>query len=96
MRKTMKVCLMVFASIVVAVVAQFFDIPASRASGDAPWCAVVSLGTGGVYWDCQYRTIEDCVPNVLSGNRGSCNHNPWYVPKTAAPQKYRTRHSQQN
>ena len=46
--------------------------------GDAPWCAVVNVGTGSVYWDCHYRTVEECVPNVLAGNRGFCNHNPYY------------------
>lgn len=50
--------------------------PASYAFGDAPWCAVIELGTGSVYWDCQYRTVEECVPNVLAGNRGSCTQNP--------------------
>ena len=42
----------------------------------APWCAVISLGPGSVYWDCQYSSFEQCVPNVLAGNRGFCNHNP--------------------
>jgi hypothetical protein len=46
--------------------------------GDAPWCAVVSIGTGGVHWDCQYNTVEACVPNVLAGNRGFCGMNPYY------------------
>ncbi len=43
---------------------------------EAPWCAVVSLGPGSDYWDCQYRSLEQCVPNVLAGNRGFCNPNP--------------------
>ena len=37
----------------------------------APWCAVVSTGAGDVHWDCIYRSIEECQPNVLAGNRGS-------------------------
>jgi hypothetical protein len=36
----------------------------------------------GAYWDCQYRSIEDCRPVVLSGSRGWCNPNPYFV---AAP-----------
>ena len=29
--------------------------PASgRAGGDAPWCAVINIGTGTVYWDCPH------------------------------------------
>jgi hypothetical protein len=47
-----------------------FGAPASHASGDAPWCAVINLGMGDVYWDCHYRTVEECVPNVIAGNRG--------------------------
>ncbi len=55
------------------------------AYGDAPWCAVIEIGTGEVYWDCQYQTFEQCVPNVVAGNRGFCNNNPTYVPAAAAP-----------
>lgn len=46
----------------------------------APWCAVVSTGAGDVHWDCIYRSIEECRPNVLAGNRGFCNPNPYFVP----------------
>jgi hypothetical protein len=56
----------------------------SRASGDAPWCAVISIGEGEVHWDCRYRTVQECVPNVIAGNRGFCNLNP-YGPGPAAP-----------
>lgn len=56
----------------------------SYAFGDAPWCAVLELGPGDAYWDCQYRTIEECVPNVLAGNRGICNPNPNPGPPPAA------------
>jgi hypothetical protein len=57
-----------------------FDAPPSRAQyfGDAPWCAVVAIGTGGVHWDCEYNTVEACVPNVIAGNRGFCGMNPYY------------------
>lgn len=60
------------------------DMPAGHAFGDAPWCAVIEVGNGEVYWDCQYRTVEECVPNVIAGNRGFCNVNP-YGPGPAAP-----------
>jgi hypothetical protein len=52
-----------------------FATPASFAYGDAPWCAVINIGKG-VTWDCQYQTVEQCVPNVIAGNRGFCNLNP--------------------
>ena len=51
----------------------------------SPWCAVISMGTGGVYWDCQYSTFEACYPNVLAGSRGFCNHNPYYTGATERP-----------
>ena len=71
-----------------------FEVPASYASGNAPWCAVIELGTGEVYWDCQYRTFEACVPNVLAGNRGFCNVNPTAAPATAGsrPRPHYRRH----
>jgi hypothetical protein len=54
-----------------------FHVPASFAYGDAPWCAVINLGTGDVEWQCYYRTVEECAPNVVAGNRGFCNLNPY-------------------
>jgi hypothetical protein len=70
-----------------------FDIPASHAQyfGDAPWCAVVQYGNGGIHWDCEYNTVEACVPNVLAGNRGFCGQNPYYRP-ALAPETYRVHH----
>ena len=49
-------------------------------SGNAPWCAVVEVGAGEIEWDCHYQTAEQCAPNVVAGNRGFCNVNPYYVP----------------
>lgn len=55
-------------------------VSAGRAStdGNAPWCAVVNQGAGNVMWECYYQTIAECRPNVLAGNRGFCQHNPYY------------------
>ena len=53
-------------------------------AAEPPWCAVISLGPGAVYEDCQYYSFEACRPVVLAGNRGFCNHNPRYIgPATA-------------
>ena len=52
-----------------------FSLPAAGADA-AAWCAVIK---GGEYWDCQYRSLEDCWPNVLGGNRGWCSPNPYVV-----------------
>ena len=59
--------------------ATWFGISFSRAYGDAPWCAVKTL-SGDVYWNCQYRTIGECAPNVVAGDRGFCALNPWPGP----------------
>ena len=56
--------------------------------GDAPWCAVLQIGTGSVVWHCYYRTAAECAPQVIAGNRGTCNHNPY----GAAPQSKRLKH----
>jgi hypothetical protein len=54
----------------------------SHASDDAPWCAVLNLGMD-TRWDCRYRTAEECLPNLITGDRGSCSPNP-YGPASAA------------
>jgi len=56
---------------------------------ETPWCAMISLGLGNVYWDCRYNSLEECVPNVIAGNRGFCNPNPlWEGPYAAARPRY--------
>ena len=52
--------------------------------GPGPWCAVVDRGMGSMHWDCRYRSLAECRPNVLAGNRGFCNRNPSFVPKKSA------------
>jgi hypothetical protein len=51
----------------------------------APWCAVIQLGSGSNYWDCQYGSFEDCYRrgNILGGNRGFCNASPYYAANAA-------------
>jgi hypothetical protein len=57
---------------------------------EAPWCAVINFGRGTAYWDCQYHSLEACVPNVLAGNRGFCNPNPAY--RAAEQPRRQTKH----
>jgi hypothetical protein len=59
-------------------------------------CAVINIGTGTVYWDCQYPTFEACyhLGNILAGNRGFCNLNPWPGPAQVVPYKHSKRHAQ--
>ena len=76
--------------------ATLFGTSTSRASGDAPWCAVINIGVVTVYWDCQYPTFEACyhLGNILAGNRGFCNLNPWPGPSQIVTYKHRKRHAQ--
>ena len=84
------------AGLILAAASLGFGVCAAHAGtiGNAPWCAVQSLGDGDVEWDCEFRTVEECVPNVIAGNRGFCNINPSFVPPAyaAPPRHYRKRH----
>ena len=73
-----------------------FGASPSHASGDAPWCAVINTGQGNVYWDCQYPTFEACyhLGNILAGNRGFCNLNPWPGPSQIVPYRHPKFHAQ--
>lgn len=68
--------------------------PAGRAQSfrEAPWCAVINMGTGAVVWDCEYQSIEQCQPEVLAGNRGFCNPNPRWTPPPYAPPRHHYKH----
>ena len=89
----MKTIIRLFFAASVLAAALCFEIPASKAAQDAPWCAV-SMGDG-TKWDCQYRSFEECRP-VLAGSRGWCNQNPYVVPTTVPPRTQRKRHTQPN
>ncbi len=65
--------------------------PAAADYYGAPWCAVVSMGDGDMQWDCEYRSIEDCRPNVLGGNRGWCNPNPYLAASSSAAERPQSR-----
>ena len=67
--------------------------PGHAESAAAPYCAVINLGTGSVYWDCQYSSFDDCYRrgNILAGNRGFCNHSPYYGPGYAEQRQTRKR-----
>jgi hypothetical protein len=55
--------------------------PLNADASDARWCAVISRSDGDVHWDCSYRSIEECRPNVIAsnGNRSFCSPSPYYV-----------------
>ena len=58
-----------------------FSLPAAAADV-AAWCAVINYGE---YWDCQYRSFEECRPNALA-KRGWCNPSPYFA---SSPTAYR-------
>jgi hypothetical protein len=64
-----------------------FDVPASQAQvyGDAPWCAVIDQGASNPTWECEYASVADCMPLVIGGNRGFCQHNPYWHPDPPPP-----------
>jgi len=49
----------------------------ARSYPTAPWCSYVNTGLGNVVESCVYGSFEACRRNVLSGNRGFCNANPY-------------------
>ena len=73
-----------------------FDLRPAPAQGDAPWCAIIGMGEDAVYEDCRYRTFEECVPNVLAGNRGFCNPNPRSSGAAAKPHLRGKRHARKH
>ena len=66
----------------------------ARPSGayQGPWCAGTSRGHSFVY-NCSMRTLEQCVSEVIAGNRGFCNPNPYYRwPEPLQPRAKRKRY----
>ena len=80
---------------IAALAGAFFGLQPAQAY-EVPWCAVIQLGPGAIYEDCQYRSFEDCYRrgNILAGNRGTCNPSQYYVANAAEytrPAKRRAR-----
>jgi Protein of unknown function (DUF3551) len=61
--------------------------PSHALYGNAPWCAVQSIGPGDLSEACIYPDFESCRSQVIAGNRGFCNTNPYLAgqPVTAGP-----------
>src|SRR5262249_5563486 len=75
---------MQFILIVVTIAAAIlFDVRPSGAY-QGPWCAVENIGDD-VRYDCSMRSLEQCVPLIIAGNRGFCLPNPYYRGPEAAP-----------
>ena len=67
--------------------------PAHALYGNAPWCAVQSIGPGDLSEACIYNDFESCRRVVIAGNRGFCNTNPYLAgqPATAGAKPLRKR-----
>jgi hypothetical protein len=86
------------ATTALAVTMSTAPVPSLASGGNAPWCAIIDYGDGGVSWECVYRSFEECYPNVIAGNKGSCNVNPYgsgsSAPAVAASHKHRKHQAQ--
>ena len=52
---------MVRTILVVAVALASLSVgPRHTNASEAPWCAVIETSKDSVYWDCQYRSFEEC------------------------------------
>ena len=75
-----------FMLVVTAVAAaMLLDVRASQAY-QGPWCAGTSRGHAFVY-NCSMRTFDQCVSEVIAGNRGFCSPNPYYRGPEGPPPK---------
>jgi hypothetical protein len=61
--------------VAVAVAAIYTVSPDAGRAAEGPWCAILNFGSD-VTEDCQYRSLQECLPAVTAGFRGFCNHNP--------------------
>ena len=69
---------MQFVLMLVAVAAAvLLDVRASQAY-QGPWCAGTNRGGGSFVYNCSLRTFDQCVSEVIAGNRGFCSPNPYY------------------
>jgi Protein of unknown function (DUF3551) len=74
---------MQFILIMVAV-ALLLDVRPSQAY-QGPWCAGQNKGGSTFSYNCSMRTLEQCVSEVIAGNRGFCSPNPYYRGPEASP-----------
>jgi hypothetical protein len=87
-----KLVLIPLALVAVAIL----DNRPGHAQAEGPWCAVSSMGRGGVIENCGFRDFETCRLEIIAGNRGFCRQNArwpgWYSNYAAAPRKARKRY----
>ena len=72
--------------------AMLLDVHPSEAY-QGPWCAGTNRGSGSFVYNCSMRTFEQCVSEVIAGNRGFCSPNPYYRGPEAAPPRGKRKRS---
>ncbi len=77
--------------LVVAVVtgAVTFGTSSSQASENGRWCAFVGMGSGVIRSICHFNDFNACVAEAISGDRGHCGPNPYWVGGTDKPVRRR-------
>jgi hypothetical protein len=73
-----------------AVALIYVTSPASLRAAEGPWCAIINFGSD-VTEDCQYHSLQECLPAVTAGFRGFCNQNPRWQGVTEPRQLRRKR-----
>ena len=64
--------------ILVAIAAAILFDASPSGAYQGPWCAGTNRGSGSFVYNCSMRTFEQCVSEVIAGNRGFCGPNPYY------------------
>ena len=78
----------------IAVAAIYAMSPDAGRAAEGPWCAILNFGSD-VTEDCQYHSLQECLPAVTAGFRGFCNHNPrWQAMEPPQPQRKRAARQQ--
>jgi hypothetical protein len=79
----------------VAATALLYRPSSGQAYYEGPWCAIVAVGSGIIAEDCHFRSLEECRPHVLAGNRGTCMENVrwpgYYAAAREQPRVWRER-----
>ena len=88
----MRVMFLIIAAAAVLLV----DLRSGQAYTQGPWCAVQSVGAGFVTENCSFQSLEQCVPEVIAGNRGFCKENmrwPGRYGVVDRPKRHRKHHA---
>ena len=80
--------------IVAAAAALLVGLRAGHAYPQGRWCAVQSIGAGFVTETCSYETLEQCVPEVIAGNRGFCKENMRWPGRYGVVERPKRHHKQ--